>query len=135
MSDPLSLISNAITVITSIRNQFKKIDQARFESIIAEMTRQLTEAQVEISALIQKNLDLEKENRKLLEDNGHSLVFNAKDGLYYGADDTDHSIPYCPHCYDSKRLRMHLTPGGYCQHCGTNHKGLSDEAKRWFFGS
>jgi hypothetical protein len=134
MSDPLSLINGAITIIASIRNQLKKIDQTRFESIVAEMTRQLTEAQVEISALIQKNLDLEKENRKLLDDKEHPLVYDAKDGLYYSVDDTDHSIPYCPHCYDAERLKMHLRPHGYCNHCKTSYKEMSDETKRWLFG-
>jgi hypothetical protein len=67
MSNPISLINDAITIISSIRSQLKEIDQIRFESIIAEMTRQLTEAKIEISTLIQKNLDLEKEKRKLLD--------------------------------------------------------------------
>ncbi|MDR1319247.1 MAG: hypothetical protein LBJ90_06450 [Treponema sp.] len=131
MSDPISLINGAITVITSIRNQFKKIDQTRFESIIAEMTRQLTEAQVEISALIQKNLDLEKENRKLLDDKEHPLVFDTKDGVYYGADDKDHSMPYCPHCYDADHLKIHLMSHEVCRHCRTSYKKMSDETKRW----
>jgi hypothetical protein len=118
MSDPVSLINGVITVIASIRTQLKKIDQTRFESIIAEMTRRLTEAQVEISALIQKNLDLEKENRKLLGDKEHPLVFNAKDKLYYGADDTDYSDPYCPHCYEAELRGFHLTKKYVCPHCG-----------------
>jgi hypothetical protein len=124
MSDPISLINGAITVITSIRNQYKKLDQLRFESIVAEMTKQLTEAQVEISALIQKNLDLEKENRKLLDDKRNPPKWIK--GFY--VDEAGELL--CTGCYDNHQKRIHLNKTGKdvshdyfkCPVCSFEHK-------------
>jgi hypothetical protein len=134
MSDPLSLLTGVITFLAAFKDQFKSLDQNRFELAVSEITKQITEANIEISALAQKNLDLEKENRELREDKKHPLVFDVKDGVYYGADDTDHLEPYCPHCYDAEHLRIHLRPHRYCRHCSTSYEEMSDETKRWLFG-
>jgi hypothetical protein len=134
MPDPLSMLSGVIPIITSLKDHYKSLDQNRFEKIVSEITKQITEANIEISALGQKNLDLEKENRELREDKENPLVFDVKDGLYYRPDDTDHLEPYCMICYDAKRLRMHLLPHGYCKHCDTHYEGMSDETKRKLFG-
>jgi formate dehydrogenase maturation protein FdhE len=103
MSDPLSLINGAITIITSIKDHYKKIDQTRFEAVIAEMTKQLTDTRIEISALLQKNHDLEKEiqNLKKLADTPLTL----KNGIYYDAD----GKTYCPACTSNPHGRIPMS--------------------------
>jgi hypothetical protein len=120
MSDPLSLISGAITIINSVKAQYKKIGQLRFETIVAEMTGQLTKAKIEISALVEKNRGLENRVQELLEDRENPLVLNEKDNLYYRQDDEKYLFPFCQHCYEVDHLRIHLTKKYICPHCHTD---------------
>jgi hypothetical protein len=107
MSDPLSLLNGVIQIITSLKDQYKRVNQNRFEAIISEITKKITEANIQISALLQKNLDLEKENQELLEDKRNPP--NWDNGFYV---DEETNALLCIACYDSLRKRHRLKKTG-----------------------
>jgi hypothetical protein len=62
--------------------------------------------------------------KKRYRDRESPLVFNEEKRLYYLQGDTEHAAPFCPHCYEAERRRIHLTEKNACPHCGKDFTPL-----------
>jgi hypothetical protein len=113
MADLISLASSPLEFSNSLRN-------AELTKRVSEITLSAAQSEMEKAQLIKENSELKEENRKLREDRENPLVFNKKDNLYYQPDDKKHRFPFCQHCYEVKRLRIHLTKKYVCPHCNTD---------------
>ncbi len=104
MTDLLSATSTAIDLVRRLRDINKNIANAEFANALADLTMELSELKLKVSALLEENDRLKRELQKKQSKN---LQF--KDFAYY---DAQNDGPYCPGCYDSngKAVRLSATP-------------------------
>lgn len=105
MNDLLALTSTVITSAGSLLELAKNIRNSELQKQIAELNVQVAKVQNEIALLIRENDKLTDELVRIKNDKANPLTFNTEDGLYY---DTGNNAPYCPHCYEARRERIHL---------------------------
>ncbi|MHC4136111.1 MAG: hypothetical protein ACYS0K_14115 [Planctomycetota bacterium] len=106
--DLVSAIGNAISLVQRLREISKKIAEAEFKSLLADLANKLADAKLEAASLKECLAELQEENRVLREVSPDPsekptgtkwgcYVFEGDDGLY------------CPACWDSKRQKSRTT--------------------------
>ncbi|MDR3124173.1 MAG: hypothetical protein LBU16_10415 [Treponema sp.] len=111
----------ALSSATSILELSTDIKNSDFQRRIAELNVQLADVKNGVAGLQNENNELRKELAGLKEDQSHPLVFNQADGLYYN---NDEPAPYCPHCYETQKARVHLIKAtGRCPACKESFYG------------
>jgi hypothetical protein len=118
MSDIISLANSILELSSGINN-------AKLTKQVSELTLAAAQSEMEKAQLIKENTEMKEQLRVLREDRENPLVFNKKDNLYYQADDKKHLFPLCQHCYETERLRIHLTKRYVCPHCNVDFHLLS----------
>jgi hypothetical protein len=93
-----------------------------YEKILA-----LREQILEISS---ENLECKQRIRELEEGlrQQHEMEFRGQ--FYYKAGD---DVPYCPTCWETKRIAVHLAVGevfNICQHCKSSFNAAAEEVAR-----
>jgi hypothetical protein len=115
MSDIISLVNSLVELSTGINN-------AQLTKKVSELTLALAQIEIEKAQLIRENFELKEGNRILREDRENPLIFSKENNLYYHPDDKEHVSPFCQHCYETSRLRIHLTKKKFeCPHCNTDY--------------
>jgi hypothetical protein len=115
MSDLLALTSTVITTASALLEFAKNLKNAELQIQIAEMKIQLANIKNEIASLIRENGELKGELANTEYENKNKLIYNDDDGYYY---DGETKNPYCPQCYESEKIRMHLKKGSStCPRC------------------
>jgi predicted transcriptional regulator len=78
--------------------------------LIIEITASLVVIIGAVGGLVMRAIKKIKENKK--------LILNKDDGYYY---DKKSKEPYCPHCYESKKLKLYIN-NNKCDGCGKVYK-------------
>jgi hypothetical protein len=90
-----------------------------------------------VAGLQNANSELQDEVARLKADRSSPLVFNQENGFYYAKDEP---VPYCPHCYETQKKRVHLIKAtGKCPECKESFygspppviKSLPPQPSRW----
>lgn len=105
--NPISAVDNAISLVGRLRVISKKIGEAEFRAILADLTMELADAKTAIAGLKLENLEL-RERCEALE-NQRDVALEKKMVKYgcYQFEDNPEQL-FCPNCYDTKGKR-HLT--------------------------
>lgn len=82
----------------------------------ADIKLELSDTKMILADYKEKNLDLQKEVKKLKSPQWN-LIFDLSDAVYYSADDTKKINPYCPNCWDNKKEK-YVMPDKKCNNCG-----------------
>jgi hypothetical protein len=124
MPDIISLANSIIEIAAGIKNAdlLKKVSEltltvAQAEMENARLMRENAMLMQENVRLVQENAELKQRIQTLQEDKTHPLVLNSKNNFYFDEDDTGCASPYCPGCYESKHMRIHLTKQFICPQC------------------
>jgi hypothetical protein len=117
-------MANIISLANSILEFTTDLKNAELTKQVGELYRAIAQSESEKAGLITENSELKEQNRVLLEDHENPLVFNKEDRLCYRPDDTEHSSPFCPNCYDVEHRRVHLKKNFSCPHCGQDFHTL-----------
>lgn len=101
----IAAISEALSVAGRLREINKKIGDAEFSNLLAELQLELAEAKARIADLVVENSDLRGQVANL--EKAVSLVEQMEfDGIVYRkAGDIS---AYCPPCWDAKQLQIRL---------------------------
>jgi hypothetical protein len=113
MADIISLAGSILEFANNLKN-------SELTKQVAELNLAVAESERDKAQLVIENCELKEQLRILREDRENPLVFNGKDNLYYHPDDEKRLFPFCQHCYEAERLRMHLTKNYECPHCHTD---------------
>jgi glutaredoxin len=111
-------MTNIVSLAKSIVELAAGINNANLAKQVSELTIAVAQSEIEKAQLIKENAELKEQNRVLSEDREAPLLFDNKDRRYYLRDDTERMAPFCPHCYEAERIRIHLTEKDACPHCG-----------------
>lgn len=108
MSDVVMAIQSAIEIVGKLRALSKKLEDAEFKMLLADLSGELADAKLEVANL---KMELAKTKEKLQE-KGELLhrKENEKptlcDGAYQFPGDSGF---FCTACYDTKRLKVRVT--------------------------
>jgi hypothetical protein len=123
MPNVIDFVESAISNTNALFELVKRFGHPDLGLQISDLKLALSSVKVAVSDLNNENRELKEELRLLKFDKENPLVFREEDGLYYNDDKSRR--PYCPMCYEVKRLRVHLTfhfnpnvPMVNCPHCG-----------------
>jgi NADH pyrophosphatase NudC (nudix superfamily) len=111
MTELLTMTGTAISTIGSMLKLSNDIKNAELQRQIADLNMQIANIQNEAASLIKENGDLREKVEKYKNDKEDPLTYNSEDGYYY---DKDTKNPYCPFCYESEKLRIHIIKD-HCQ--------------------
>ncbi len=108
MVDVIPAIQTAIEIVGKLRALSKKIEDAEFKMLLADLSGELADAKLEVanlkmelSKLIEQNAEL---NSRLLQRESDKPMF--VDGAYTFKNDDGQ---YCTACYDTQHLRVRLS--------------------------
>jgi hypothetical protein len=98
ISTVASTLSTAIATLGQLREASKKLQNAEFKTIIAELADQLSDAKLQLAELKDELVTLRAENQEL-----KSVKDDARPEVFWGC----YRFPgdeqlYCPACYDTK---------------------------------
>ena len=109
MPEILSTIQTSIEIVTKLRTLSKKIEDAEFKMLLADLSNELADAKLEVANLKSALAEVKEENRKLTE----SAAIKAnetptlKEGAY--AFENQEGL-FCTACYDTKQQKVRVTP-------------------------
>jgi ATP-dependent helicase YprA (DUF1998 family) len=109
MPEILSTIQTSIEIVSKLRTLSKKIEDADFKMLLADLSNELADVKLEVANLKSALADAKEENRKLTE----SAAIKAndvpilKDGAY--AFENQEGL-FCTACYDTKQQKVRVTP-------------------------
>ena len=101
MSDLISTASNALQLVTRLRDINKKIANAEFSNTLADLVLELSELKIKVAALLDEN---DRLKRQASTNAAASLEF--KDFAYYTGTGEG---PFCPGCYDTQKKTIRLS--------------------------
>jgi len=111
MTELLTMTGTAISTIGSMLKLSNDIKNAELQRQIADLNMQIANIQNEAASLIKENGELREKVDKYKNDKEDPLTYNSEDGYYY---DKDTKNPYCPFCYESEKIRIHIIKD-HCQ--------------------
>lgn len=108
MSDVVMAIQSAIEIVSKLRALSKKIEDAEFKMLLADLSGELADAKLEVADL---KMELAKTKEQLQEE---SERLNRKEtekptlceGAYQFHDDSGF---FCTACYDTKKQKVRVT--------------------------
>jgi len=109
MPEILSTIQTSIEIVSKLRALSKKIEDAEFKMLLADLSNELADAKLEVANLKSALAEAKEENRKLTE----SAAIKAneapvlKEGAY--AFENQEGL-FCTACYDTKQLKVRVSP-------------------------
>jgi hypothetical protein len=111
MTDLIALIGTFISTASSLMDIAKKQKNAEMDVLISEFNIKVAQVNNEVASLLNENRKLKDELDALKKDEENPLTYNSEDGYYY---DEDTKNPYCPFCYESEKIRIHIIKD-HCQ--------------------
>jgi len=105
MSDPMALISTVISTAASLMDIAKKLKNSEMEILISEFNIKVAQLNNEVASQLIENRKLKEELDTFRNDKENPLTYNTEDGYFY---DKDTKNPYCPACYETEKLRVHI---------------------------
>lgn len=102
----LAVIGDAISAVTQLREISKKIGDAEFSGLLADLQLELAEAKSKIADPVATNAEL-RERVCQLERTAAAVVEMEFDGAVYRK--AGDASAYCPACWDANRLQVRLT--------------------------
>lgn len=115
MTDVVAAIQSAIEIVGRLRTLSKKVEEAEFKMLLADLSSDLAEAKLEVANLKFELADM-KQHLQAAESKlqqRESLRPILMDGAYSFDGDTGH---YCTACFDTKDKKVRLTrlPPDFC---------------------
>ncbi|WP_326914818.1 hypothetical protein [Sphingopyxis chilensis] len=108
MVDIVAAIQTSIEVVKKLRELSKKVDNAEFKMLLADLSSELGDAKLEAASLKVDLADLRSKNLELIEKlearqlGKPSLV----EGVYAFSDDPDGR--FCTNCFDTRHQRVRV---------------------------
>jgi hypothetical protein len=107
--DVIASVQNAIEIVGKLRALSKKIEDAEFKMLLADLSSDLADTKIEIAELktqLAKQLEENIQLRKLLEQRVAAKP-TISDGAYRFEDEEG---LFCTACYDTKGLKVRVAP-------------------------
>lgn len=109
MVDVFQAIQSAIAIVDRLRNLSRKIEDAEFRMLLADLSGDLADAKVEVAGLKIEVAKLTQENQelaaRLAQRDSAKPIFS--EGVYRFEGEDGH---FCTACFDVRQRRVRLTP-------------------------
>lgn len=108
MADVIAAIQSAIEIVGKLRALSKKVEDAEFKMLLADLSNELADAKLEVAKLKTHVAALQEENQGLTArmNQRESAKPAVVDGAYTFPDDQGH---FCTACFDTRQQRVRLS--------------------------
>lgn len=109
MADVVAAIQSAIDIVGKLRALSKKVEDADFKMLLADLSSELADAKLEVANLKVSLAEATESNQKLTEQltrkTNEAPVFNDGAYSFAGQDGL-----FCTACFDTKQQKVRVTP-------------------------
>jgi hypothetical protein len=108
MVDVVATIQNAVEIVGKLRSLSKKVEEAEFKMLLADLSNELADAKLEVANLKSELANLKEQNNELAtllskRENERPILC---EGAYQFEGDTG---LFCTACYDTKKQKVRVT--------------------------
>ena len=103
--EPISIITSALSTVKSLMDINKKINNAKFASLLSDLSIELAEVKSQLASMIIENTNLKNELLKIQNKEMDSTEMKFENGFYYSKSGDG---PFCTACWDVKKDKIRL---------------------------